>query len=164
MEACSRQPISVQSEGMENAVIPQIDNKQTDRENAIRDWTARFGRRPPKSLSTLFMRRALSFEHQCTRSPALKRISKSLQKDFKTVLKTGSPHSGLSLGTHLVRQWNGRTYQIEVTSDGFVLDDKSYRSLSAIAKTITGAHWSGPRFFGLNGRKASVSDGTGVRR
>ncbi|WP_082376880.1 DUF2924 domain-containing protein [Ahrensia marina] len=52
-------------------------------------------------------------------------------------------------GTHLVREWNRRTYQVEALEKGFQLDGKTYRSLSAIAKKITGAHWSGPRFFGL---------------
>ena len=56
----------------------------------------------------------------------------------------------LSTGTQLVREWNGRPYRVEVTEAGFVLDGKCYSSLSAIAKKITGAHWSGPRFFGLN--------------
>ena len=52
-------------------------------------------------------------------------------------------------GTRLVREWNGRTHIVDVSEDGFVFDGKTYRSLSAIAKRITGAHWSGPRFFGL---------------
>jgi hypothetical protein len=56
----------------------------------------------------------------------------------------------LAAGTQLVREWNGRPYRVEVIEDGFVLDGKTYSSLSAIAKMITGAHWSGPRFFGLN--------------
>lgn len=52
-------------------------------------------------------------------------------------------------GTHLVREWNGRVYQVEVLEDGFRMDGKVYRSLSALARTITGTRWSGPRFFGL---------------
>jgi hypothetical protein len=52
-------------------------------------------------------------------------------------------------GTRLVREWNGRTHVVDVSEDGFVFDGKTYGSLSAIAKRITGAHWSGPRFFGL---------------
>ncbi len=55
----------------------------------------------------------------------------------------------LAPGTQLVREWNGRTWQVEVVRDGFVCKGKRYRSLSAIAKMITDAHWSGPRFFGL---------------
>lgn len=54
-----------------------------------------------------------------------------------------------AVGTRLVREWNGRMHVVEVTDSGFVWDGKSYRSLSAIARRITGAHWSGPRFFGL---------------
>ena len=56
---------------------------------------------------------------------------------------------GVSPGAHLVREWNGRTYQVEVVESGYVMDGKTWRSLSAIAKHITGAHWSGPRFFGV---------------
>ncbi|MFC6637025.1 DUF2924 domain-containing protein [Sulfitobacter sediminilitoris] len=58
----------------------------------------------------------------------------------------------LSAGAHLVRDWNGRTYQVHVTESGFEMDGKTWSSLSAIAKHITGATWSGPRFFGLNSK------------
>lgn len=52
-------------------------------------------------------------------------------------------------GARLIRDWNGRRYVVDVVDDGFVLDGKHYRSLTAIAFRITGAKWSGPRFFGL---------------
>ena len=55
----------------------------------------------------------------------------------------------LKPGARLVREWKGRMNVVEVTADGFVHEGKTYRSLSAIARRITGAHWSGPRFFGL---------------
>lgn len=55
----------------------------------------------------------------------------------------------LDPGARLVREWNGRTYVIEVTAKGFLHDGKTYKSLSAIARRITGTRWSGPRFFGL---------------
>jgi hypothetical protein len=51
-------------------------------------------------------------------------------------------------GSRLIRAWNGRRYVVEVVTQGFVMDGKTYRSLSAIALRITGTHWSGPRFFG----------------
>ncbi len=54
-------------------------------------------------------------------------------------------------GTQYVREWNGRTYQVEVLEQGFRMDGREYGSLTAIAKKITGANWSGPRFFGLKG-------------
>ncbi|TPK34218.1 DUF2924 domain-containing protein [Mesorhizobium sp. B2-5-3] len=53
------------------------------------------------------------------------------------------------VGSRLMREWNGRMHVVEVVYDGFVLDGKTYSSLSAVARRITGAHWSGPRFFGL---------------
>jgi hypothetical protein len=52
-------------------------------------------------------------------------------------------------GSRLMREWNGRMHVVDVVADGYVLDGKTYRSLSAVAKRITGAHWSGPRFFAL---------------
>ncbi|QIS94704.1 DUF2924 domain-containing protein [Nitratireductor mangrovi] len=54
-----------------------------------------------------------------------------------------------AVGTRLMREWNGRMHVVDVTEQGILFDGKIYRSLSSVAKRITGAHWSGPRFFGL---------------
>ena len=62
------------------------------------------------------------------------------------------PKVALTAGTRLIREWNGQTIAVEVTDAGFVWKDRRYRSLSEIAREVTGAHWSGPRFFGLNRR------------
>ena len=88
-----------------------------------RAWEQTFGVAPPSSLSRALMRRI-------TPGPAT---------------RTGS----VSAGTHLVREWNGRTYQVEVLDNGYRFDGKTYPSLTTITKRITGTHWSGPRFFGL---------------
>ena len=58
----------------------------------------------------------------------------------------------LTPGARLVREWNGQTIAVEVRADGFWWKDQLWRSLSEIAREVTGAHWSGPRFFGLNRR------------
>ena len=58
----------------------------------------------------------------------------------------------LKTGTTLVRQWRGHTHAVSVRENGFEYEGERYRSLSVIAKRITGAHWSGPRFFGLTQR------------
>lgn len=58
----------------------------------------------------------------------------------------------LTPGTRLIREWNGKTIAVEVRDDGFVWEERTYRSLSEIAVLVTGAHWSGPRFFGLTRR------------
>ena len=55
-------------------------------------------------------------------------------------------------GSRLIREWGGRTHSVAVNEDGFEWNGKTWRSLSAIAREITGAHWSGPRFFGFTGR------------
>ena len=59
------------------------------------------------------------------------------------------PSLSLKPGARLVREWRGRTHAVTVTEDGFEYGGTSYPSLTKIANKITGAHWSGPRFFGL---------------
>lgn len=58
----------------------------------------------------------------------------------------------LTNGTRLIREWNGQTIAVEVLEGGFIRDGRMYRSLSEIAREVTGAHWSGPRFFGIRRR------------
>ena len=55
----------------------------------------------------------------------------------------------LKPGTRLLRSWHGRTISVLVAEAGYLFEDRTYRSLTAIAKEVTGAAWSGPRFFGL---------------
>lgn len=57
-------------------------------------------------------------------------------------------------GTRFVRDWNGKTIAVTATDNGFEWNEESYRSLSEIARKVTGAHWSGPRFFGLTAKVA----------
>jgi hypothetical protein len=52
-------------------------------------------------------------------------------------------------GGRLIRAWNGVSHVVDITEEGYLWRGRRYRSLSAIARAITGAHWSGPRFFGL---------------
>ncbi|PHP66741.1 hypothetical protein CSC94_11555 [Zhengella mangrovi] len=129
-----------------------------DRDECIERWRKQFGREPPKYVSVQFMRRALVYEAQVKAegglSPAVRTaLERSLNDVRKSNGKAGSalpvPSQLLRPGTHLVREWNGRSYQVEVLDDGFRMDGRQYRSLTEIARKITGAHWSGPRFFGL---------------
>jgi hypothetical protein len=59
------------------------------------------------------------------------------------------PRAELRPGTRLVREWQGRTYDVLVLDGGFSWQGTHYRSLSALARTITGTAWSGPLFFGV---------------
>ena len=64
------------------------------------------------------------------------------------------PELRLKFGARLVREWHGRTHAVAVLDDAFEFEGRRYRSLTQIAREITGAHWSGPRFFGLTKRRA----------
>jgi hypothetical protein len=55
----------------------------------------------------------------------------------------------LKPGTRLVREWRGATHSVLIHADGVEWNGKRYSSLTIVAREITGAHWSGPRFFGL---------------
>jgi hypothetical protein len=69
----------------------------------------------------------------------------------------------LKPGTRLVREWRGRTYEVLVLDDGFSWQGTPYRSLSALARKITGTAWSGPLFFGLKTtRSAAVGSSQGL--
>ena len=101
--------------------------------------------------------RALAYDYQCKR---LSGLTKREQKALSTYGKAGADkpptkpkRAAVSLppGAKLMREWNGRPYTVSVIEEGFVYQDKVWPSLSAIARDITGAHWSGPRFFGVNG-------------
>ncbi|MDE2435524.1 MAG: DUF2924 domain-containing protein [Sphingomonadales bacterium] len=77
----------------------------------------------------------------------VRRQLESVSADQTTAM--AEPPLKLKPGTRLVREWNGTIYTVLVTADGFDFAGKSWRSLSMIARHITGAQWSGPRFFGL---------------
>jgi len=113
-------------------------------------WIGVFEDAPPHHLSMTFMRKAIIHEEQCRQfgglSPALKRALKAAGEGKSvrsTVITACKP------GTQLIREWNGKTFKVEVKEDGYQLDGNHFKSLSAIALHITGTSWSGPRFFGL---------------
>ena len=63
--------------------------------------------------------------------------------------------SKLKPGTRLLREWQGRSHEVLVLNDGFSWQATHYRSLSAIARKITGTAWSGPLFFGLRPNRSA---------
>ena len=72
-----------------------------------------------------------------------------------------TPALKLKPGARLVRTWGGRTHTVTVTEEGFLYGGATYPSLTTIARKITGAHWSGPRFFGLLAKAKGESSGGG---
>ena len=81
---------------------------------------------------------------------ALQRRLRILAAEFAKGARSFDPGGVLKIGTTLVRQWRGHTHTVLVREDGFEYEGQRYRSLTVIAERITGAHWSGPRFFGLS--------------
>ena len=108
---------------------------------------------PPQGLSRDLLIRAVAHELQEQSYGGTGRaFRRRLQALTGELEKRGVPFDPaivLKTGTTLVRQWRGHTHAILVCDDGFEYEGERFRSLSVIAKRITGAHWSGPRFFGL---------------
>lgn len=129
------------------------------------EWR-RLYRSPPPRLSRNLMVRAIAYRIQERArgglTPAIsRRLLEFGRKDAEMPGEQKITVSPPQPGTRLVREWNGRTYTVAVTEDGFTYGDKNYRSLTRIARAITGAHWSGPRFFGLNGKRTKARDAGG---
>ena len=89
--------------------------------------------------------------------PPQQRQLRQIAQQFKETGAADTPlRPELKSGTRLVREWQGRTYDVLVLDDGFSWQGTSYRSLSAIARKITGTAWSGPLFFGLKPNRSAT--------
>jgi hypothetical protein len=116
-------------------------------------WSGLEGASPP-SVPTELLRRLLAQRLQERRHgalPALVARELARMADGDRGRAAVRQPVKLTPGTRLVREWNGKTVSVEVLDDGFLHADQTWRSLSEIARHVTGAHWSGPRFFGLTG-------------
>ena len=120
---------------------------ELDRVSLAERWAAEFGCPAPRSCQARLLRGTLAWQLQMQASPEwrgaanLGRLVRSLRPSAQAV--------SLAPGTRLLRQWQGRTHHVTVTPRGFEYSGKTYRSLTAITRHITGTAWSGPLFFGL---------------
>jgi hypothetical protein len=122
------------------------------------EWRRLHHMQPPKSLSRELLLRGITYKIQ---ERAFGGLSKSiLRKLIGTEPEASSienrraaPRTTVEPGTRLVREWNGNTHTVLVHADGVEWRGQRYRSLSVVAREITGAHWSGPLFFGLTSKK-----------
>jgi hypothetical protein len=131
------------------------DLETMDRAALVAAWCEVFGAPAPKGISRTHLRRFLAYEIQARDRGG---VSKAVLAVLKRADSTGQakvPPQGLRPGGRLLREWNGVTHVIDVTETGFLWKGEARRSLSSIAREITGAHWSGPRFFGLTGRRGA---------
>lgn len=134
-------------------MIEVRDLETMDRDALIAAWAAVFGKPAPKGMSQSFLRRFLAMEIQTRRRGGMPtKIAKALRATREADTRKASKAQALKPGGRLLREWNGVTHVVEVTDTGFLWNGETWRSLSAIAREITGAHWSGPRFFGFTGK------------
>jgi hypothetical protein len=124
-----------------------------------RAWRTLHHTGPPLGLSRDLIIRGLADKLQQRAhggpSRALQRRLRTLAAESEKGARSFDPDGVLKNGSTLVRQWRGHTHTVFIREDGFEYDGGQYRSLTVIAERITGAHWSGPRFFGLGKRARS---------
>jgi hypothetical protein len=124
-----------------------------DREALQRRWQELFGHPAPLRVRRDLLRRVIAYRIQEQAYGGLKpgtvRHLRRIAEGLKSGITPAMPSQSVRPGARLMREWNGETHVVDVTSDGFTWRGKVYRSLSVIAREITGARWSGPRFFGL---------------
>lgn len=122
------------------------------RDDLIAIWTEELGNEVPKGMSRAMVLRILAWDLQAVAqggfTAATRRGLERLVDEVprKTTTRYARP------GSRLVREWNGKTHTVEVLHRGFRWEGRDYKSLSSIARDITGTKWSGPRFFGLSRR------------
>lgn len=128
---------------------------ESKRADLVAGWQRCFGSLPPKGIGQQLLSLGIAYHEQCRRHGGLKPATRKRLE----ALATGKPvpsskgqgraKGNLTPGARLVRDWRGDTHIVSVMEEGFLYDGKTYGSLSEIARTITGARWSGPRFFGI---------------
>ena len=124
------------------------------RAELVERWRTHCRTDPPKGISRRLLIHAIAYEMQAKRYGGLK---PAIDRGLRMIANgtVNGDHGGrkasptLQPGARLIREWNGVSHVVEVIEGGFVWKGDRHRSLSAIARAITGARWSGPRFFGL---------------
>jgi hypothetical protein len=117
-------------------------------------WQRLHGKEAPAALTADFLRRDIAYRVQADRHGGL---GTKLQKRLAALaegVSNGTPRSTgapiqIKPGSTLLREWRGRTYTVLALETGFEMTGQRFATLSEIARHVTGAHWSGPRFFGL---------------
>lgn len=123
-------------------------------------WRARFNEEPPQFRSRDLLLRAFTYQLEeitfGAMKPQLKRRLTELSEKFAADPDFDpAPRSTPSPGAALVRDWNGTRHVVLVTNEGFQYLDKTYSSLTQVARKITGTHQSGPMFFGISGSRTA---------
>ena len=117
-------------------------------------WPQWFDRPPPAKIRRELLVRALAYRMQERAAGGLTTATRTTLRALAEAVKNNSKWDGiarprLTPGTHVIREWGNERHQVTVEAAGFVYRGRRYRSLSEIARRITGTRWSGPLFFGI---------------
>ena len=120
-------------------------------------WRRLIGTAPPKGIALRLLLHAVAYEMQAKRYGGIKPVVRNQLRQLtdEKNQKSSRKVPPLRPGNRLVREWNAKTYVVDVVEEGFEWEGVRYGSLTQIARRITGTHRSGPRFFGLVRRSAS---------
>jgi hypothetical protein len=126
--------------------VPEIE--AMDRAALVALWPQVMGSPVPRSMSQPLLRRFIAWELQVRGHGGLS------ARELEQLVKLGTARARrkspqMANGTRYLREWNGVTHVVEKVTGGYLWDGRIHASLTAIAGAITGAHWSGPRFFGV---------------
>ncbi len=115
-------------------------------------WRVVTGRAAPKGLSRHLLLRMLAYRIQAKAFGDLGRESQRYLDRLTAAEPVPVVRAEPRSGTVLVREWNGVRHHVMAVEGGFAWSGGTYRSLSQVARAITGTNWSGPRFFGLGAK------------
>ena len=144
----------------------ELKDLETRGDDELKDrWLSFYGTKPPPKIHRSLLIAAVAHRMQENALGALKSSVRRHLMQAANHTATSRPSPGhLSLrpraGTVLVRDWGGVTHQAKVLEDGILFRGKRYKSLSEIARVITGSRWSGPLFFGLKSAAKEQNHGT----
>jgi hypothetical protein len=153
----------------EDTVVSEIERLSGLGVNALRDlWSRRFGGAVPTMQSADVLRRLMAWKIQVEAfgdlDPETKtRIRQLTRAHERGAVDMSAIPSAPKTGTILVREWKGVEHRVLVLDQGFEHREKRYRSLTHVARAITGTRWSGPRFFGLEAKQKLPRPNEGTR-
>jgi len=131
-----------------------------NRDALCRQWRECFRNPAPVGVRREILVRILAYRIQEQAYGGLSTQSRRRLDEMAAAMSTGNPKAAISNmvsakpGTQLIRSWKGKTHMVTIEESGYQYEGHQYRSLSVIARHITGTQWSGPLFFGLKSRKA----------
>ena len=147
------------SEVKSEELAQELKDLETRGDDELKNrWRSLYGTKPPQKIHRSLLMAAVAHRMQENALGALKSsVHRHLIQAANNPATSRLSTDRLSLrprtGTVLVRDWGGVTHQAQVLEDGILFRSKRYKSLSEVARVITGTRWSGPLFFGLKIRR-----------